>query len=241
MQKEYRRLIFDADHTVLDYLADERAAFCRTYQALGMEISDDLLQWSRLCSETAWTEAGLYDVRDEKTQRAYHALYRSHLDEAFTRIFAKFPAPQGVSPKTAGEIFLKELETGGHFMDGAEETLAALSKKTGGKYEIYVATNGLSDIQRGRLRGVEKYLHGAYISEEVGAIKPLSAFFDRLLSEIGANAGECLMIGDSLESDVAGAHAAGMDACWVARKDAKNAAIKPKYRITALKELIEIL
>lgn len=238
--KSYKRLIFDADHTLLNYLADERAAFMRTYAILGMTTTDELLQLSRHASESAWTEAGLYDVHDKNTQDKYHLLYRSHLQEVFTRVFTAFPCPnQDISPRLAGDIFLKELETGGNYMQGAKETLCALSNKTGGNYEIYIATNGLRDIQRGRLQGLQAYLHGAYISEEIGAIKPLPAFFDAILQS-GVRADECLMIGDSLLSDIAGAHAVGMDACWFNPKALKNdGAHTPEYEIRDLRELIE--
>lgn len=238
--KSYKRLIFDADHTLLDYLADERAAFIRTYALLGMTATDGLLHLSRHASESAWTEAGLYDVHDKNTQEKYHLLYRSHLEEVFTRVFAAFPCPKNdVSPRLAGDMFLKELETGGNYIQGAKETLCALSNKTGGEYEIYVATNGLSEIQRGRLQGLNEYLHGAYISEEIGAIKPLLAFFDAIFRG-GVNADECLMVGDSLSSDIAGAHAVGMHACWFNPKGLKNdGAHTPEYEIRDLRELIE--
>lgn len=239
--KPYKRLIFDADHTLLDYLADERAAFIRTYALLGMAATDELLKLSRHASESAWTEAGLYDVHDKNTQDKYHVLYRSHLEEVFTRVFAAFPCPKkDVSPRSAGDTFLKELETGGNYIQGAKETLCALSKKTGGEYEIYIATNGLSEIQRGRLQGLQAYLHGAYISEEIGAIKPLPAFFDAIFHG-GVRADECLMIGDSFSSDIAGAHAVGMDTCWFNPKGLQNdGAHTPEYEIRDLRELINI-
>ena len=49
--RNYEYLIFDADHTLLNYLADERAAFCALYEELGMERTEALLKESRLSSE----------------------------------------------------------------------------------------------------------------------------------------------------------------------------------------------
>ena len=234
----YKRLIFDADHTLLDYLADERDAFIATYTALGMPISEPLLALSRHASESAWTDAGLYEVHDKSVQEKYHIWYRSHVEELFARVFSAFPCPtQGVSAKEVGTLFLKALERGGNYIVGAEKTLGALSNKTGGDYEIYIATNGLSDIQRGRLQGLAKYLHGVCISEEIGAIKPLPAFFESLLKDTRAE--ECLMIGDSLSSDIAGAHAVGMDACWFNPKGLpRYGTHAPNYEIRNLEELI---
>ena len=145
-------------------------------------------------------------------QRTYHELYRSHLPLLFSRIFREFPTE--MSPERAAEIFLRLLEEGGAPEKGAEKVLSVLSEATGGKYRICVATNGLHAIQTGRLKGMEKYFYRVYISEDIGVIKPLSAFFARILSDLHTTKDKCLMIGDSLESDIAGAKGAGIDSCW---------------------------
>lgn len=102
----------------------------------------------------------------------------------FTRIFREYPL--GISPALAGEKFLVFLEEGGAPVKDAECVLSALSEATGGAYKICVATNGLHAIQTGRLKGMEKYFYRVYISEDIGVIKPLSAFFSRILGDLGA-------------------------------------------------------
>ena len=242
-KRNYEYLVFDADHTLLNYLADERAAFSRLYEELGMERTEALLQESRLSSEETWTAAGLYDVHDPAVQRRYHAVYRSHVEDIFKRIFARFPCPKtDVTPLVAGQKFLKNLETGGNLIKGAEKTLAALSHKTGGAHKICIATNGLSDIQRGRIKPLERYIDGTYISEEVGSIKPLPAYFERIFKGENTRAENCLMIGDSLSSDIAGARAVGMDCCWFNPARAENnTPFAPDYEISDLYELVSLL
>lgn len=241
--KEYRCLIFDADHTLLNYLADERAAFCRLYQNLGIALDEKLLLASRKHSEETWTEAGLYEVQDLRVQKAYHRLYRSHVEGIFEKLFAEFPHTKGAfTAKEMGDKFLKELEAVGNAFYGAEETLCALSDLAGGKYAVYIATNGLTDIQTGRLKNLQKYAHKIYISEDLKAIKPTAAFFDAIVADTGAKREECLMIGDSLRSDVAGAKAAGMDGCWFNPSKEKNTTgIVPDYEIAELGLLREFL
>ena len=241
--RNYEYLIFDADHTLLNYLADERAAFCALYDELGMERTEALLKESRLSSEETWTAAGLYDVHDPAVQQRYHAVYRSHVEDIFKRIFSRFPCPsESVTPLVAGQKFLKNLEAGGNLVAGAEKTLATLSHRTGGGYKICIATNGLSDIQRGRLKPLERYIDGAYISEEVGSIKPLPVYFERIFKGENTRAEHCLMIGDSLSSDIAGAIAVGMDCCWFnPTHTERNAPFAPNYEIADLCELIPLL
>ena len=238
-KKKYSYLLFDADHTLLNYLADERGAYEDLYVKLGVTISEELLKASRKHSEEAWTDVGLYEVHSPKIQKEYHALYRTHTEEIFARVFAQFPA-LGVtlSAKQTGLLFLECLQRKGVFMDGARETLQTLSKT----YAIGIATNGLSAIQRARLCGLEDLVDKVFVSEEMGVIKPLEGFFSYILTDLKITADECLMIGDSLSSDIAGAKAVGMDCCWFNPTGMQNKTpFTPTYEIATLQELIEIL
>jgi len=133
---------------------------------------------------------------------------------------------------------LKMLERPSILCESAEMVLKALK----GKYTVCVATNATSALQRARLRSIERYLDGVYISEEVGFIKPLPPFFLKILQDLGVKKEDCLMVGDSLSSDVAGANASGIDSCWLNRKRRVNhSGIEPTYEIHSLKELLGLL
>ena len=237
--KKYNYILFDADHTLLNYLADERKAYERLYEKLGVPVSEELLSASRKHSEEAWTDAGLYEVNSAYIQKEYHTLYRTHTEEIFARVFAQFPQTQGKkSAKETGLLFLEALKTEGQRMDGADETVNALF----GKYRLGVATNGLSDMQRKRLAPLQDKLEKLYISEEIGMIKPSRAFFEFILRDWGIRASECLMVGDSLSSDILGAKTVGMDGCWFNPRNLPNdGRVVPDYEITRLSELITLL
>jgi len=236
-KKQYECLIFDADHTLLNYIADEYAGFTRTYARIGMTVTDELLKDSRFFSEETWTEAGLYDVDKPSVQASYHAVYRSHVTGIFEKVFQKHGKPINASAKETGEIFLKELENGGATLGKALEVLTALSQR----YDVCIATNGLADIQKGRLKEFAKYAK-IYVSEEVGHIKPLSAFFKKILADTGYASEKCLMIGDSLRSDIDGAKSVGMDGCWFNPERRENTTkVFPDYEIARIEELYEFL
>ena len=53
-----------------------------------------------------------------------------------------------------------------------------------------------------------------FISEDMGVTKPNAAFFDICLDRIGEPKASCIMIGDSLSSDMLGAKNASLDSVW---------------------------
>ena len=55
----------------------------------------------------------------------------------------------------------------------------------------------------------------AFISEEAGAPKPQKAYYDYVRSQVPEITAEnCLIIGDSLSTDIKGANNAGLPCCW---------------------------
>jgi len=65
-------------------------------------------------------------------------------------------------------------------------------------------------------------------SSQVGAYKPAPVMFERGLAALGLDAHEVLHVGDSLRTDVAGAHACGIRTAWVNRR-----ALPPEAGATA--------
>jgi len=69
--------------------------------------------------------------------------------------------------------------------------------------------------------GLAPLLDGVLTSAEVGSAKPDGAIFARALALAGVSAGEAMHVGDSVEHDVAGALAAGVEPLLVLRDGAE--------------------
>ena len=79
-------------------------------------------------------------------------------------------------------------------------------------------------------------------SQDVGVAKPDARIFLAACELAGCAPSELMHIGDSLESDVAGANGVGSVSVWLNRDAKKNdSAIVPDYEIRSLAELKEIL
>ncbi len=232
----YDYVIFDADHTIIDFDADERRAFYAAFRAAGKEPTADMVEACWRFSAENWANLGLYNVHLPEIQARYHELYYTHVREIMA--FADGAFGLGAQRERAERVFTEALSAAAHPVEDAPAVLAALSPR----YKLCVATNGLSSMQAGRLAPLSPFLCRTFISEEMGFIKPNPAFFRAMTEELGAEPSRCLMVGDSLGSDVAGANAAGMDCIWFNRS---GAPLPPAYRVKAvishLNELLEIL
>ena len=100
-------------------------------------------------------------------------------------------------------------------------------------------------MQRGRLSraAIKPYLEAAFISEEAGAQKPTKAYFDYVFARIdGITRDNCLLVGDSLTSDIQGANNYGLACCWYNPAGVENPeGLRVDYEITDLRELYDIV
>lgn len=229
-------IIFDADHTLLEFDEDEKRAFHAAFLKVGVCLSAEERTAFRNFSYELWEKTGLNDIHLPEIQKSYHSLYSRYVSELLFALCKR----KGISSraKEAEEEFYQNLSSPSHLVAGAKETLCSLN----GRVRLFVATNGLTLLQRGRLSEIASFFEELFISEEVGFIKPQQEFFDEMLKKIRLPKQECLFVGDSLTSDIAGANAAGMKSCWLNRFHRKNeSGYVPNFEISSLKEVEEVL
>ena len=105
-------------------------------------------------------------------------------------------------------------------------------------------TNGAPDLQREKIAasGLESFFKAIAVSGEHGIGKPRPEIFHRLLSELGVSADEAVMVGNSLERDIAGARNAGIRSIWIRVPGSEeHAEVTPDHTITSLSEIPSIL
>lgn len=209
---QYDYLIFDADHTVIDFDLDEKRAFRAAFDAAGVGYTEDVIEDCWRFSAQNWADLGLLNVHLPELRARYHVLYHEHVRgivDYMDRTYAL-----GSGRDAAARTFSAALALAAHPVDGALEALDALAPR----YKLCIATNGLSDMQAGRLSVLRPRFYRVFVSEDMGCIKPDAAFFCKMLDELQTTADRCLMIGDSVRSDIVGANAVGMDCIWFNRR-----------------------
>ena len=102
-----------------------------------------------------------------------------------------------------------------------QDALPTLQKLAGAGYRIGLISNA-SDaadvhvlIDKAMLR---PWLQSIVISAEVGLRKPSPRIYEIALNALDMLPAQTVMVGDTLSADVAGAHAAGLRAVWIARR-----------------------
>jgi len=124
---------------------------------------------------------------------------------------------------------------------GAEQVLDALRPAL----RTAIITNGPTEMQRAKLRqfDLEGRVDYSVIAEEFGVGKPNPAIFLHVADALEVTPGKCIMVGDYLDHDVAGAHAAGMRAVWVnchARQVPAGSPV-PDFIIVHLRQVLDIV
>ena len=225
----YRYLLFDVDNTLLDFSAGERAALFQTMEQIGLPISEPDYQTYVEINQSVWTkfEAGLLDSK---------AVQRLRFEE-----FASYLNRDPAEGPALNDRYVENLGRQAVLLDGSLNALQKLSAC----YRLAVVTNGLTLVQRERLKrsGFLPYLSGVFISQEMGVQKPSKEYFDFVLGALGDPGRErCLVIGDSLSADIQGGVNAGIDTCWF-RKDGSPQSVSdlPTYTVYGYAELLRLL
>ena len=98
-------------------------------------------------------------------------------------------------------------------------TLRKLQEASHPAFRMAILTNGPGPRQRQRIRalGLNRYIDTWIISEELAVGKPDPGFFHHALRQLDVLPQQAVMIGDTYETDIAGASAVGMRAIWLNR------------------------
>lgn len=98
------------------------------------------------------------------------------------------------------------------------QVVVALRRLRAAGWKIAIVTNGSgAQLDKIAATGLSAFVDSVTISALVGASKPSAAIFEAAADSAGGNVADAWVVGDSAESDIAGAHAMGRPSVWVSR------------------------
>ena len=225
----YKFLLFDLDHTLLDFDAAEDIALTHLLKEEGVEEIQVYKDYYVPMNKALWK-----DLEQKKISK------QELVNTRFSRLFAHF----GVEKDGAylAERYQFFLSKQGQIFPGVEDLLKNLIHQG---YELYAATNGITTIQAGRLEqsGIATFFKENFISEQLHTQKPDAAFYEKIGARISNfDKKYALMIGDSLSADIQGGNNAGIDTIWYNPHHLENKTkAQPTYEVDSYHALLELL
>ena len=200
MNKRFDIVLLDADETIFDFKKAEAYSFEKSLLDFGYEYSPERLKIYSEINLSCWKAL-------ERGEMTRAQLIKERFERFFIAVGEKFPDCLAFQKSYVGN-----LAQSGFLIDGAYDFVKKLHEYC----KIYIATNGLTVAQRGRLSRspIEPYIDDIFISEEIGFQKPTKEYFDVIFSTLGVtDKSRVVMVGDSLTSDMQGGRNAGIATC----------------------------
>lgn len=198
----FKHILLDLDETIFDFKEGERLAFADVCKSLNIPKSDDI-----------------YSIYKEENLKCWKALERKDITKPellqlrWTNTFRLAQINMPCEPDILNDAYMRALGNYGIYLPHAEEFMQSLKALPDTK--IYLITNGTSYTAHKRIdvSGISNYIDNAYISDDLGVNKPDKEYFEKVLTNINASPEVCLVVGDSLTSDIKGANNAGIPCC----------------------------
>ena len=225
----YKFLLFDLDHTLLDFDAAEDVALSHLLKEEGVEDIQAYNDYYVPMNRTLWKDLELKKITKQEL-----------VNTRFVKLFAHF----GIEKDGAylAERYQFFLSKQGQIFPGVEDLLKKLIHQG---FELYAATNGITYIQTGRLEqsGIKPYFKEIFISEQLHTQKPDAEFYEKIGARIpNFDKNHALMIGDSLSADIQGGNNASIDTIWYNPHHLENKTqAQPTYEVHSYKDLLNCL
>ncbi len=202
---KYRYLLCDNDNTLMDFHAAEHQALGETLSEADLPVTQEVRALYGAINTALWAalergEIGHDALKVERFARLAARLGRTDLDAA-----------------VLAARYTHFLSTHADLLPGAEAFIRRMHPLA----KIALVSNGVSEIQRGRLSRCPftGELDAIIISAEHGVSKPDPRLVEIALEALGCtDKREAILIGDSATADIPAAVAAGIDSLFIGWK-----------------------
>jgi putative hydrolase of the HAD superfamily len=211
------------------------------------DLDDTLVEYERSTGEVldvAFERAGIDPFFEVE---AYFDRYNDHLGpdltvaEGRSNCFAAIADERGYDPERGRAVAEAFAEARDHsrveLVPGATKVLEALAAD----HAVGLVTNGPPAMQSTKLEaaGLADHFETTVFAGHDCSAKPDPEPFEVALDALGSHCSRAVHVGNSLSSDVAGAHAAGLQSVWVPAENGVEPDPEPHHSFESLAELAE--
>lgn len=228
--RKYTTIFWDLDQTLLNFDLSMDYAIRAVFNRYGLAVTDEIVTRYDAINRSYWNRLELGEItKKEVTVGRFYTLF----EELHIR---------HIVPEEMADAYQKELGSVFFFIDGAKELVTELRAKG---LRQYIVTNGVYATQASKMKlsGLDQIMDGVFVSEAIGYPKPMKEYFDACFAALpGISRDDCILVGDSLTSDMRGAANAGIASCWFnPGRKIKEIDVPTDYEIRRLDELLPIL
>ncbi len=228
----YEHIFFDLDRTLWDFDANSHEALCEIFDECslterGIGHSDLFIGQYKEINKTLWNQ-----YRDQQISQKDLRWKRFELS------LRNFGIEDPTLAQRMDELYISLSPLKTNLLPGAIDVLDHLASR----YRLHIITNGFEDVQHLKLQnsGLSPYFDVVLTSDGAGFKKPGREIFQLACQHCGADTEKSIMVGDDLETDIAGAQGVGMDSVYLNHSGEPH-----QYRVTheirQLQELKQIL
>ena len=224
----YKSLFIDLDDTLWDFSGNAEETFREVYALYASQRYFDSFEqfyalYTRYNAELWKAYAAGEITKDDLNRRRFaYPLLCAGVDDA--RLF-----------KDYSDKFFSIIPFKSRLKPYAREALEYLSSR----FRLYVLSNGFRELQEQKMRssGILHYFEKVILSEDIGVHKPCPALFHFALSVAQTDVKDALMVGDSWEADIEGAHGVGMRQLFYNVQGKQDLPFRPTYMINDWREI----
>ena len=226
--KSVSTISFDADDTLWDFGRVMRHAL----RSVLLEI-----QLRYPSSAASLTVDRMIEIRNDVARHPENQKLK--LEEIRLKAFEKTLQTIGYASNSLAavlnELYLHHRFEDIELYDDVLPTLGLLQRR----YTLGIVSNGNTYPER---CGLDGFFAFTVFGQDCGILKPDPQIFHIALQDAACSADQMLHVGDSLESDVAGAQSAGIYAVWLNRTNHRNCSdTVPNAEISSLAQLPHFL
>lgn len=232
LQMQYKNLFFDLDDTLWDIHRNGRECLKEIYLDYGYEKFYPTFEaYYQVYMPHNFHLWGLYR-QGEITKEVL-------IVERFLAPVRTFGIDDPVYAKNLSDDFLERSTRKTQLIEGTMELLDYLKPK----YRMHILSNGFREVQFKKIEnsGLKPYFDKVILSEDAGINKPHAGIFTYALKNTNSRRDQTVMIGDSWDADILGAHRSRIAQIWFNPGGEAPADFEPSYTIQTLAEIKDIL
>ncbi|XP_061601036.1 N-acylneuraminate-9-phosphatase [Cololabis saira] len=235
--KAVKAILFDLDNTLIETRQAGEVAIQKTSDFLKttLDIDDDTVR--SICGK--FKQKLLHEEFDSSSGRSIDEVRVRHWEESITETLGHCPGPS-----LAAQCYDRWKTSRLEVLSLSPE-VRDLLKLLRSSYKLLLLTNGETKTQREKVEavGCEEFFDAVVVGGEHPEQKPFLSIFTLCFQLLGVAAQDCVMVGDSLDTDILGGVTAGVRATvWINNDGAVlDGPAKPDYSIPTVLDLPHVL